>query len=56
MTSLFLLNGLFYLAVGKCTDTTVRVNGTIQFTFFLDMKLKITIVTNCDTLIVVLVP
>ena len=26
-----------------------RVNGTIQFTFFLVMRLNITIVTSCDS-------
>ena len=34
---LFLLNGLFYyLVMRKCMNTTVRVNGTVQVTFFLD--------------------
>ena len=33
---LFLLNGLFYyLVMCKCMITTVCVNGTVQFTFFL---------------------
>ena len=30
-------------------STTVRVNGTVQFTFFLVMTLNITIVTSCDS-------
>ena len=37
-------------------STTVRGNGTVQFTFFLVMKLNITIVTSCDSLILILVP
>ena len=32
-------------------STTVRVNGTVQFTFFLVMRLNITVVTSCDLLI-----
>ena len=36
-------------------STTVRVNGTVQFTFFLIMRLNITIVASCDLLIVILV-
>ena len=39
----------------KCMSTTVRVNGTAQFTFFLIMRLNIAIVTSCDSLIVILV-
>ena len=38
---LFLLNGLFYyLVMRKCTSTTVRVNGTVQVTLFLDHEIK----------------
>ena len=33
----------------KCMNTTVPVNGTVQFTFFFIMKLNITIVTSCDS-------
>ena len=36
-------------------STTVRVNGTVQFTFFLVMRLKITIVKSYDSLITILV-
>ena len=39
----------------KCMSTTVRVNGTVQFTFFLVMRLKITIVKSYDSLITILV-
>ena len=39
----------------KCMNPTVRVNGTVQFTFFLIMRLNITIVTRSDSLIVILV-
>ena len=37
-------------------STTVRVNSTVQFTFFLIMRFNITIVTSCDSLILMLVP
>ena len=39
----------------KCMSTTVRGNGTVQFTFFFIMRLNITIITSCDSLIVILV-
>ena len=39
----------------KCMNTTDRGNGTIQFTFFLITRLNITIITSCDSLIVILV-
>ena len=45
----------YYLVICKCLSTTIRVYGTVQFTFFLVMKLNITIVTSCDLLIVTLV-
>ena len=56
------LNGLYYYFVMcKCMSTTVHVNGTIQFTFFLIMVLNITIITimilnitiitSCDALL-----
>ena len=35
-------------------STTVRGNGTVQFTFFFIMRLNITIITSCDSLIVIL--
>ena len=35
-------------------STTAHVNGTVQFTFFLVMRLNITIVISCDSLIVIL--
>ena len=38
----------------KCISTTVRVSNTVQITFFLVMRSKITIVTSCDLLIVVI--
>ena len=54
---LLLLNGLFnYLVMCTCRSTIVRVNGTVQFTFFSVMRLNITIVTSCNSLIVMLVP
>ena len=37
-------------------STTVCVSGTVQFTFFLVMKLNINIVTSCDWLTVILIP
>ena len=40
----------------QCMSTPVHVNGTVQFTFFLVMKLNINIVASCDELTVVLVP
>ena len=47
---------LFFLLLLFCYDyfvmsmsTTDRVNGTVQFTFFLVMKLNITIATSCDS-------
>ena len=36
-------------------STTVRVNDTVQFTFFLVMRLNITTATSCDSFIVILV-
>ena len=36
-------------------STTVRDNGTVQFTFFFIMGLNFTIITSCDSLIVILV-
>ena len=39
----------------KCMSTTVRVNGTVQFTFYLIVRMNITIITSCDSLIAILV-
>ena len=39
----------------KCMSTTVRGNGTVQSTLFLIMRLNITIITSCHSLIVILV-
>ena len=39
----------------KCMSTAVRVNGTVQFTFFFIMRLNITIITSCDSPVVILV-
>ena len=56
VATLFLLYGLFCcLFMCKCMSTTVHGNGTVQFTFFLIMRLNITIITSCDSLIIVLV-
>ena len=38
----------------KCMNTTVRGNGTVQFTFFFIMRLNVTIITSCDSFIVIL--
>ena len=45
-----------YCVICKCVNTTVRDNGTVQFTFFLLMRLNITIVRSCDLLVVIIVP
>ena len=45
---------LHYLVKCKCMGTTGGVNGTVQFNYFLAMSLNITIVTSCDSLIVIL--
>ena len=37
-------------------STIVYVNGTAKFTFFFAMRFNITIVTNCDSLIVIHIP
>ena len=56
VATLFLLYGLFYyLVMLKCMSTTVRDNGTVQFTFVFIMRLNITIIMSCDSLIVILV-
>ena len=38
----------------KCMSTTVRGNGTVKFTFFFIMRLKIAIIMSCDSFIVIL--
>ena len=43
-----------YFVICNCVSTTVHDNGTAQYTFFLIMRFNITIVTNCDSLIVTL--
>ena len=44
VATLFLLHEPFYyLVTCKCMSTTVRVKGTVQFTFFLIMTLKLTL-------------
>ena len=39
----------------KCKSTTARLNGTVQLTFFLVMRLNISIAATCDSLIVILI-
>ena len=46
----------YYFVMCKCMSTTVYVNGTVQFTFLLVMRLNTVIVTSCDSLIVILAP
>ena len=54
---LFAFNRTFYyFGMRKCLSTTVRVTSTVQFTFFLIMRLNITIVTSCDCTSINLVP
>ena len=56
VATLFFLNEHFYyLVMRKCISTTVRVNGTVQFTSFLAIRLNISIVTSCDSLIAILI-
>ena len=45
----------YYFVIRKCLNPNVRVNGTVQFTFFLVIRLNITIATTCDSLFVILV-
>ena len=45
---------LYYLVMCKCMNTTVRGNGTVQFTLFFIMRLNVTIITSCDSFIVIL--
>ena len=44
---------LCYFVIYRCMKTTVCYNNTVQFTFFLVMRLNITTVKRCDTLIVI---
>ena len=46
----------YYFAICKCIGTTACVNSIAQLTFFLVMRLNITIATNFDSLIAILVP
>ena len=45
----------YYLVMCTFMSTTVPVNVTVQFTFFLIIKLNITIVTSCNLIIAILV-
>ena len=56
VATLFLLNGRFIICIYKCMSTLVRVDGAAHFTFFLVIRLNITIVTSCDSLFVILLP
>ena len=49
---LFLLNGL--IVICHCLSKTVRNNDTVKFTYFLVMRLSITIFKSCGLLIVIL--
>ena len=54
---LVLIEWTFYCFVMcKCMSSTVCVDGTVEFTFFLVIRLNITIVTSCDSLIVIFLP
>ena len=52
----YCMDFFYYLVMCKCMSTTVRVNGTVQFTFFLIMRLNVTIVSSCALLTVILLP
>ena len=39
----------YYFVMCKCMNTIFRVNGTVQFPFFLVMVLNITTVASCDS-------
>ena len=55
VATLFLLNGhSCYFAIFKCMGTTVHDNATVQFIFFLSMRLNMAIVTSYDLLTVTL--
>ena len=55
VTTIFLLNQVFIILSCECMSTTVHVNGTVQITFFWVMRLNITIVISCDSLVVIFV-
>ena len=55
VATLFLLFAFYYLVMCKCMSTTVCGNGTVEFTFFFIRGLNFTIITCCDSLIVILV-
>ena len=57
VATLFLWNGIFIILIFIIfhqLSTTVCDNGTALYSFFLVMKLNITIVTCCDLVIVIL--
>ena len=57
VAKLFLLHGFYYhFVIYKGMTTTVRIHGTVQFSFFLATILNSTIVSSCDLLIVILIP
>ena len=52
-----LIEWIFYsFLMCRCESNTLCVIGTVQFTFFLVMRLNITIITSWDLVIVILVP
>ena len=53
---LFKFSDFLLFTIFKCMSTIVRDNDNVQFIFFLVMRLNITIVTSCDSLIALLVP
>lgn len=53
---LLLINICYVILIDWTFRYCVSCNGTVQFTFFLFMRLNITIVTSCDLHIVLLVP
>ena len=46
---------LYYFVIYKCMNITVRYNSTVQFTFFLVMRLNINIMSKCPSFFVILV-
>ena len=46
---------LYYFVIYKCMNITVRYNSTVQFTFFLVMRLNINIISKCPSFFVILV-
>ena len=47
---------IWFFALCKCMSIPVHVNGTVQFILVLIVRLNNTIVTSCDSLIVILEP